>query len=361
MLTGESVAVQKQVDPVAENADLGDRCSMAFSGTLVTAGQGMGLVVETGARTQLGRISGMLADVQSLTTPLLEQMAVFARWLTVVILGVAALVFAYGFWWQGQEAAAMFMIVVGLAVAAIPEGLPAILTVTLAIGVQRMAGRNAIIRRLPAVETLGAVSIICSDKTGTLTRNEMTVRSLATGPATFTTTGTGYDPHGGFCRDEQEVDVVDEALLLQMLRAGALCNDSSLRRKDEDWAVDGDPMEGALLVAAMKAGLDPDEETKRLPRTDVIPFDADHRFMATLHHDHEGHGYIFVKGAPERLLDMCGAQFAGDGAEAKKYLAEAEKKAPALAEQFAYIKSDGGVSRASNVGAAQDFLWDGAE
>ena len=314
ILTGESVAVQKQLEAVAEQADLGDRRSMAFSGTLVTAGQGQGVVVETGARTELGRISGMLADVQSLTTPLLEQMTVFARWLTLVILGVAALVFAYGFWWQGQTATEMFMIVVGLAVAAIPEGLPAILTVTLAIGVQRMAGRNAIIRRLPAVETLGAVSIICSDKTGTLTRNEMTVRSLAAGPVTFTTTGTGYDPHGGFCRDDQEVSIDGETLLVKVLRAGALCNDSALRRKDEAWQVDGDPMEGALLVAAMKAGLDPEEENRRLPRTDVIPFDAEHRFMATLHHDHEGHGYIFVKGAPERLLDMCDSQY-DDGRE----------------------------------------------
>ncbi len=308
VLTGESVAVEKAVDPVEPDADLGSRAGMAFSGTLVTGGQGVGVVVATGAETEIGRISGMLAEVESLTTPLLEQMDRFARLLAIVIVGIAAAVFAYGFWLQHREATEMFMTVVGLAVAAIPEGLPAILTVTLAIGVQRMAGRNAIIRRLPAVETLGSVSIICSDKTGTLTRNEMTLSTVVTAGEVFAASGVGYDPHGGFSADGGEVDPEDHPALLEAVRAGARCNDAFLHRHEGRWQVDGDPMEGALLVGAMKAGLDLAEEDERLPRTDAIPFETEHRLMATLHHDHEGQGYIFVKGAPERILDLCGRQ-----------------------------------------------------
>ncbi len=311
ILTGESVPVEKATAPVAKDADLGDRKSMAYSGTLVAGGQGLGLVVATGNETEIGRISGMLSDVEVLTTPLLKQMEVFARWLTVVILALATLVFFYGYLLQARDATEMFMTVVGLAVAAIPEGLPAILTVTLAIGVQRMARRNAIIRRLPAVETLGAVSVICSDKTGTLTRNEMTVRSIMTPDTAFSVSGTGYDPHGGFTltgEDTSEVNPDEQPQLTDILRAAALCNDATLQQQDDQWRIDGDPMEGALLVAAYKAGLDPVGEADRFPRTDVIPFDAQHRFMATLHHDHEGNAFIFLKGAPEAVLDICTAR-----------------------------------------------------
>ncbi|WP_372590724.1 cation-translocating P-type ATPase, partial [Guyparkeria sp.] len=313
VLTGESVAVEKAVEAVDPDADLGNRAGMAYSGTLVAGGQGVGVVVATGADTEIGRISGMLADVESMTTPLLEQMDRFARLLAIVIVGIAAAVFAYGFWWQHLEATEMFMTVVGLAVAAIPEGLPAILTVTLAIGVQRMAGRNAIIRRLPAVETLGSVSIICSDKTGTLTRNEMTLRTVVTAGEVFTASGAGYDPHGGFSADGAEVDPENCPALKEAVRTAARCNDASLQRQGDQWQVDGDPMEGALLVAAMKAGLDLEGEDDRLPRIDVIPFETEHRLMATLHHDHEGQGYVFVKGAPERILDLCGEQRDGQG------------------------------------------------
>ncbi|MFW5969076.1 MAG: cation-translocating P-type ATPase [Halofilum sp. (in: g-proteobacteria)] len=312
VLTGESVAVGKSVEAVAADAALGDRGSIAHSGTLVVSGQGEGVVVTTGPATEIGRISGMLAGVQELTTPLLQQMSVFARRLTAVIGVVAMAVFLYGWMLQGQLAADMFMIVVGLAVAAIPEGLPAILTVTLAIGVQRMAGRNAIIRRLPAVETLGALSIICSDKTGTLTRNEMMVASAATADGLFSVTGSGYDPHGDFRRDELPVDPDTEPALSELLRAGCLCNDAALQHREDLWSVNGDPMEGALLVAAMKAGLDPVTEGERLLRVDVIPFDSEHRFMATLHHDHAGGAPVFVKGAPERLLEMCNRARRGD-------------------------------------------------
>jgi magnesium-transporting ATPase (P-type) len=312
-LTGDSVPVDKSIDPVAVQTPLGDRASMAYAGTLVAAGQGSGVVVETGAGMEVGRISGMLTEVQELTTPLLRQMNTFARWLTVAILALASLVFVFGTLLRGFAPSEMFMVVVGLVVAAIPEGLPAILTVTLAIGVQRMAGRNAIVRRLPAVETLGSVSIICSDKTGTLTRNEMMVRAVATSAPVFEVGGIGYEPRGGFSLDGREILPEHRPRLLELTRAAALCNDSALREKDGQWVVEGDPMEGALLAVALKAGLDPAAEAKSFPRTDVIPFDAAHRFMATLHHSHSGEGVVYVKGAPERIIEMCTSQRGSGG------------------------------------------------
>ncbi len=307
-LTGESLAVEKAVAPVDPAAPLGDRRSLAFSGTLVTSGQGRGLVVATGAATELGRISGLIAEVQATATPLLRQMAVFAKWLTGVILGLSALILGFGLAFADYGFAELFMAVVGLSVAAIPEGLPAILTVTLAIGVQGMARRNAIVRRLPAIEALGSVSVICSDKTGTLTRNEMTVASVATAERLFAVSGAGYAPHGGFALEGREAVVADYPLLSELARGALLCSEAELRQEGEgadDWTVVGDPMEGALLTLAMKAGLDPDHERHCWPQTDSIPFDAQHRFMASLHHDHAGNAAIFVKGAPERLLEMC--------------------------------------------------------
>jgi magnesium-transporting ATPase (P-type) len=312
-LTGESVPVEKRAEAVDEDTDLGDRFSMAYSGTLVTSGRGTGIVVATGADTQIGRISTMLSEVETLTTPLLKAMNVFARWLTLAIVGFATLVFFFAFVLRDFGAVDSFMASVALAVAAIPEGLPAILTVTLAIGVQRMAGRNAIIRRLPAVETLGSVSIICSDKTGTLTRNEMTVRSIALHQRDYAVSGVGYDPRGRFERDGQEVDPDDDSLLTEALRAMVLCNDATLREDGGEWVVDGDPMEGALLTVGRKGDLDPAFEHQSWTRTDVIPFESEHQFMATLNHDHEGHGRIYVKGAPERLFEMCVSVHTEDG------------------------------------------------
>ena len=308
VLTGESVAVEKITDPVALEAVIGDRRCMAYSGTLVTHGQGGGVVVATGAQTELGRISTLVAGVESVTTPLLRQMAQFGRWLTAAILAIAGVTFAFGVLVHDYASAEMFLAAVSLAVAAIPEGLPAIMTITLAIGVQRMAQRNAIIRRLPAVETLGAVSVICSDKTGTLTRNEMTVRTMVTAGNLFDLSGTGYDPHGAITLANREVLPEERPLLQEVLRAAVLCNDASLEQDNNAWSVNGDPMEGALLVAGVKAGLDIEEENKYYPRTDLIPFESEHRFMATLHHSHAGDAFIFLKGAPERVLEMCAQQ-----------------------------------------------------
>ena len=313
VLTGESIPVEKHTDAVAVDAMIGDRRNMAFSGTIVAHGQGSGVVVATGAQTEIGRISTMVAQVQLVTTPLLRQMAQFGQWLTIAILVIAVVNFIFGVFIRDYLVAEMFLASVSLAVAAIPEGLPAIMTITLAIGVQRMAKRNAIIRRLPAVETLGAVTVICSDKTGTLTRNEMTVRTITTAANLFELAGTGYEPHGALSLAGKDVLPEDRPLLLEAVRAAVLCNDASLEHKDKQWLVHGDPMEGALLVAGLKAGLDLDAELKLYPRTDLIPFESEHRFMATLHHSHDSDSFVFVKGAPERLLEMCSHQRTLDG------------------------------------------------
>ncbi len=305
LLTGESVPVDKSTDAVAGHAGVGDRKGMAYSGTFVTYGQGSGVVVETGDSTEIGRISGLLSGIQTLTTPLLRQMAEFGRTLSVVILIVASATFAFGVLVQNYSATEMFLAAVGLAVAAIPEGLPAIMTITLAIGVQRMARRNAIIRRLPAVETLGSVTVICSDKTGTLTRNEMTVQSVLVGSGCFEVSGVGYDPHGELTRNGDINTPEEDPLLHELAQAGMLCNDSSLRDQDGNWVLHGDPTEGALVVLGMKLGLQLEHQQEEWPRTDVIPFESEHRFMATLHHDHSGHAFIYLKGAPERVLEMC--------------------------------------------------------
>ena len=317
ILTGESLAVEKGARAVDANAALGDRRCMAFSGTTVTGGQGKGLVVATGARTEIGRISGLLAGVETLTTPLVEQMAVFSRWLSFLILAIAALMLIFGYFVQHHAFADLFVAVIALSVAAIPEGLPAVLTITLAVGVQAMARRNVIVRRLPAIETLGAVSVICSDKTGTLTRNEMSVSTLLTGSGSYTVQGTGYETDGIIERDGHPIAAQERRGLSRLARAAALCNDAELEREDAGWIVEGDPMEGALLAFAGKAGLDVHEQRRLWTRTDLIPFDARHRFMASLHHDHEQHAFIFVKGAPERILAMCTHQCTGDaGTEA---------------------------------------------
>ena len=282
VLTGEAAASDKSVDPVGPDAALGDRASMAYSGTMVASGQGAGLVVATGAATELGRISAMVGGVETLTTPLLRQMNVFAQRLTIVILALAACVCVFAFMARGYEIEHAFMAAVGVAVSAIPEGLPAVMTITLAIGVKRMADRNAIIRSLPAVETLGAVSTICSDKTGTLTLNQMTVGAVLTASAEFETTGTGYEPRGEFLRSGAAIDPAAYPDLAAIARAALLCNDASLRQSGADWIVDGDPMEGALIAFAMKAGVDPEALKRESPRLKEIPFDSRYRFMATL-------------------------------------------------------------------------------
>ncbi len=312
ILTGESVPVDKATDPVAVGAALGDQSCMAFSGTLVVGGVGRGVVVATGAASEIGRISGMLSRVETLTTPLVRQMDRFARWLTILILLIAAVLLTFGYFVEHREFPELFMAVVGLSVAAIPEGLPAVLTITLAIGVQAMARRNAIVRRLPAIETLGSVSVICTDKTGTLTRNEMMVASVAAGRDVFSVDGHGYAPTGDIRLGDAIADPREHGILDEFARAAVLCNDAAIHERDGVWTVEGDPMEGALLALSGKLARGPTEMSRWI-RTDVIPFDARHRYMATLHHDHEGRAFAYVKGAPEQILAMCSTQCNASG------------------------------------------------
>ena len=312
-LTGESLPVEKDTAPVAIDAPLGDRFSMAWSGTLVVNGQGRGVVVGTGAHTELGRINAMLNRVQAISTPLLRQIDRFGRWLALAIVGLVAVTFALGTLWRGVPAGEMFLMAVALTAAAIPEGLPAIMTVMLALGVQRMARHNAIVRRLPAVETLGSVTVICSDKTGTLTRNEMTVQRVITAHHVFRVDGVGYAPVGGFSHNDESVDANEQAVLMAAIRAGLLCNHARHVAEGDGWRIEGDPTEGALLVLAGKAGLELPDEFAQRPRTDSIPFESEHRFTASLHHGADGTARIYAVGAPERILDMCHCQRGPEG------------------------------------------------
>ena len=333
VLTGESVAAEKQEDPVAPDASLGDRLCMAFSGTLVAAGQGSGIVVATGGATEIGRISALISGVEQLTTPLLRQITHFARRFVWFVIAAAVLLFGFAVLVRNFTWPDALVTVVALSVGVVPEGLPAVITITLAIGVQRMAARNAAIRRLPAVETLGATSVICSDKTGTLTRNEMTARRIVAANHTILVTGSGYAPEGELTAVGQDDDVASVAAAAPLIRTGLLCNDARLRSTDDQWVVDGDPMEGALVALAMKAGYNPEHARAEWTRLDEIPFDARYRFMATLHEGPHDEQAILVKGAPERLLEMCMAQL---GPLGEQPLNEAY-----WAEQIALAASEG--------------------
>ncbi len=311
MLTGESVPVGKHIEPLPDETALADRRNCAFAGSLVTAGTGRGLVFATGDRTEAGRIAGLIADAENLSTPLTRQIARFSRLLMIGILVIAAAAFAVGLL-RGNSALDMFMAAVALAVGAIPEGLPAAITITLAIGVGRMARRRAIIRKLPAVETLGSTTVICSDKTGTLTRNEMTVQTVWAGGRAHAVTGVGYATDGHI----EERDTPNAALHATLL-AGLLCNDARLVRRGDEPGIEGDPTEGALLVAAAKAGLDTAVIPERDPRLDAIPFASENQYMATLHPAPDGSEsrVAWVKGSLERLLPRCRAVLRADGTE----------------------------------------------
>ena len=336
ILTGESVPVEKGINAVPESAELGDRSCMLFSGTLISTGQCTGVVVATGEDAEIGRISRLISSVETMTTPLLRQMNQFSKWLTALILLIATLLLLYGYFVNHYAFTDIFMVVVGFSVAAIPEGLPAVLTITLAIGVQAMAKRNAIVRRLPTIETLGSVSVICTDKTGTLTRNEMMVSSVITSQHVFALSGDGYCPEGLLTLEEAEVDPEEHRVLEELARAAVLCNDAQLQQKNLLWVSEGDPMEGALLAFAGKMGLSISGERGSWQRTDVIPFDARHRFMATLNHNHQRQAFVFVKGAPEQVMNMCRAQRNTDGSTAElnpEYWTQQADKIAALGQR----------------------------
>ncbi|MGI5151643.1 HAD-IC family P-type ATPase [Plantactinospora sp. CA-294935] len=314
-LTGESMPVVKDEAVLPAAAPVADRRNMAYSGTLVTAGSGAGVAVATGPETELGQIHRLVGAAETLATPLTRKLARFSKVLTVVILALAAVTFGIGLL-RGQEVVGTFTAAVALAVGAIPEGLPAAVTITLAIGVTRMARRRAVVRRLPAIETLGSTTVVCSDKTGTLTENQMTVRTVWTADGQFTVTGAGYAPDGEL-RDGQGAAVTAAAsqALCWSLLAGAGCNDAQLHREGDEWVLIGDPTEAAMLVVAAKAGLDHHEVTTGYPRMGTVPFSSERQYMATLHEEPNSGGRVaLVKGGVERIIALCRTQMGADGA-----------------------------------------------
>lgn len=308
-LTGESIAIEKNTQLLDIDTPLAERTNMAYAGSFVTFGTGKGIVVAIGDATETGRISQLIEQGTSLKTPLTRKFDKFSRTLLYIILGIAALMFAVGLGY-GYSWVEMFEAAIAFAVSAIPEGLPAVVTVTLAIGVSRMARRHAIVRKLPAVETLGSATVICSDKTGTLTENQMTVQAIYAGNQNYTVTGVGYVPQGEILLNEKPVNWDNSSALQECIKAGLLCNDSHLEKKNGQWQVVGDPTEGALIAVANKVGITRSSLEEEMPRLDVIPFESEFQYMATLHEtssfaSDKKQGTIYVKGSVEAILKRC--------------------------------------------------------
>jgi magnesium-transporting ATPase (P-type) len=304
-LTGESYAVEKTENSVLDNTTLADRSSMAYSGTLVNYGRSDGIVIAIGQKTEIGRINQLVENVTSIQTPLLKQVSSFGRWITIFILSLSVITFAIGMLVWGDTSHDMFMAVVGLAVAAIPEGLPTIMTITLAIGVTRMAKRNVIIKNLPAIETMGSVTTICTDKTGTLTCNELAIERIIMSNYIYEVTGSGYKDAREFRLNESVFPLEEHPDLQQLIRAGILCNDAEVAKENDEEKLIGNPIDKAFLALGLKSKMDCNFEKKAFPRVDFIPFESQHKIMGSLHHDHIDNGYIFIKGAPERILYNC--------------------------------------------------------
>ena len=305
MLTGESLPSEKSIEALdVENLTPGDQKNMVFMGTTVVYGRGKGVVVETGTRTVIGDIAGKVQEVQFGKAPLQDKLEDFAKFLSWTVGGISLFIFGLGLY-EGEKIADMFITAVAVAVSAIPEGLPVAVTIAMAIGVSRMARQNAIVRRLPSVETLGSTTIIGSDKTGTLTRNEMTVRMLFDGQRTFQVSGVGYEPIGMFTHDTIEIDVKSQPRLEKTLRIALLCNEANFYQEDGEYKIDGDPTEGALLVSAIKGGLNIDEQQSLYPELSILPFESERGYMATLHQAGESR-VVFVKGAPEKIIQFSG-------------------------------------------------------
>ncbi len=304
-LTGESLPVGKRTDPAPPDAPLGDRVCMVYGGTMALQGTATCVVVATGAGTELGRINELLNKTGNVETPLTRQLAKVSAYITVVVVVMACVLFAFGVLIKGASLSESLLVAITLAVAAIPEGLPSVITIALAVGVRRMADRRAVVRYLPSVETLGSTTVICSDKTGTLTRNEMTVVAAWVDGHEYRFSGVGYEPRGEVERDGTRLAPGElPPPLRELLLNAVLCNDSTVSRQDDDWTIAGDPTEAALVVAGMKAGMDANELRMRLPRLDVIPFESDTKFMATLHRLDDA-PRILPKGAPETVLRRC--------------------------------------------------------
>lgn len=301
-LTGESAPVEKQTRELPLDTLLADRDNMAYSGTVVSAGTGLGIVTAIGSETEIGHINELIAEVEPITTPLLRQTRQFGHTVSIAVIGAAILVYLFGHFFRGYQAGELLLAVIGLAVAAIPEGLPAILSIILAIGVQNMAKRKAIIRNLPSVETLGSVSVICSDKTGTLTQNEMTVKAVISKDHQIEVSGSGYAPEGELSEDGVAVDLSERPAVRELISCFALCNDAELSRDNEGhWTVKGDPTEGALLTLFQKTPID----HQKPERIGTIPFDSEYKYMAILVPHGPEEKVVYIKGAPDRLLAMA--------------------------------------------------------
>jgi Ca2+-transporting ATPase len=361
-LTGESVPVEKKPQPIQEeNLTPGDQKNMAFMGTIVVNGRARGIVVETGIRTILGQIAREVGEVSVTQTPLQQKILKFSHFIGLLVLGSAVAISILGIL-LGDTLAEIFKIAVAASVAAVPEGLPIVVTITMAIGISRMAKRNAIIRKLPAVETLGSTTIICSDKTGTLTKNEMTVKVIYDTQHTYEVTGSGYEPKGEILHDWESCDQAALEGLCGILRIGMLCNESNLYEENGEFRVEGDPTEGALIVSAMKAGLRLEEEKKVYPQLSIIPFESEWGFMATLH-QYEGKKFIFTKGAPEKILEMCSLSPEGSQVDKERSLKTAELFAQdgmrVLAMAYKEVARDFGELTHDNIGA--DFILAGMQ
>jgi magnesium-transporting ATPase (P-type) len=329
-LTGESLPQAKDDTETPSDADLSERHNMLYAGTVVATGIGYGLVVATGKSTELGKIGQMVGDVTDVKTPLTRRLDHFATQVTLFILGVGAVAFVWAVFIQDMDLNDAFLAVVALAVAAIPEGLPAVVTIALAIATRLMASQNALIRRLPAVESLGSVSIICTDKTGTLTRNEMTVVRVLTQQGAYAIAGDGYAPHGDITSEGTTIRATEEPLLVDLARASALCNRATVSPgPDGEWLAQGDPTEAALVALAGKIMSDPSAFRGSCAQRDEIPFESERRFMATLHDVENGNRMILVKGAPERILEMCSTEWDGSPLDAATWHERMEEAAGA--------------------------------
>jgi len=327
MLTGESLPAEKVTKPIEENnLSPGDQRNMAFMGTVVVNGRGRGVVVTTGSQTVLGSIATEVKEAEGIQAPLQQKFHKFSKRIGFVVLAASILLFLIGIF-IGENLKEMFMTAVAAAVATIPEGLPVVLTIALAVGVRRMAKRHAIIRKLAAVETLGSTTVICTDKTGTLTKNEMTVKVIFDGEHVFDVTGSGYDPEGEILHEWTVPTEEERKNLFMALRIGLLCNESHLyKEEDEEVKVDGDPTEGALIVSALKGGLIPEKEKNVYKQMAILPFESERGFMATLHRNgNDRKRLIFIKGAPEKVLDLCTGCLVAEGLRAEAILQTADR------------------------------------
>lgn len=356
ILTGESLPVEKIAASLdAQNLTFGDQKNMAFMGTVVINGRAKGVVVGTGVDTALGQIAEEVKQVVPVKAPVQEKIDRFVKQVGISVTAASVAVFVLGIL-LGETMKEMFMTAVAAAVAAIPEGLPIVVTVTMAVGVARMAKRNAIVRKLPTVETLGSTTVIGSDKTGTLTKNEMTVRLLYDGEHTYEFTGSGYEPKGQILHEKIPVNAEELKTLRNVVRIGLLCNEADVYQENGDFMIDGDPTEGALIVAAMKAGLKPDEEREQYPQIGIIPFESERGYMATLHR-YDGKKLLFVKGGTEKILDMCTECMTTEALIAKDFmkfsntfaqeglrvLAMAYKELPPEAEEISHSDLESGL------------------